>query len=448
VRDDGQVTAEPTPPRRPKGAPVWAALYAAFDSLPGTAADRTVLSASNDPFRLADADTTDAAWLADAMATLGLTAGPIHNRGLHYAILSAQIAKPDGNRYTNTAADWNWLQGVSTAARWLGYVDFDAITDERNAAPLTRLWTPPQPQGYVWLPELADLMPSPQSSGFDGSQPYHLAIVGEKSSLETVLAPIADEFEADLYLPTGNISNTMVHTLAKTSAADGRPLRVFYFADCDPSGWNMSVEVGRKLQAFAVGWFPDLKFACYRVGLTPDQVRELGLPQSPIKETDRRGVPWETMTGVQQTEIDALATLQPDLLRQIARAALSPFFDHSLAARVATARRGWIAAARQVINRRLGDDLLGRLTDIADELGNFDADGFGLPAFELPSAHRSELPKPRGLIISSAWDFAKQTDRLLKAKSYNNTSKAAENQKRRLHAQREQALKILAEQDY
>jgi hypothetical protein len=25
---------------------------------------------------------------------------------------------------------------------------------------------------------------------------------------------------------------------------------VLYFSDCDPSGWNMAVEVGRKLQAF------------------------------------------------------------------------------------------------------------------------------------------------------------------------------------------------------
>ena len=31
--------------------------------------------------------------------------------------------------------------------------------------------------------------------------------------------------------------------------------------------------------------------------------------------------------GVEQTEIDALASLRPDLLRQIARDAIAPFYD-------------------------------------------------------------------------------------------------------------------------
>jgi hypothetical protein len=39
--------------------------------------------------------------------------------------------------------------------------------------------------------------------------------------------------------------------MASLTAAEQRPLIVFYFADCDPSGWQMGISVSRKLQALS-----------------------------------------------------------------------------------------------------------------------------------------------------------------------------------------------------
>lgn len=270
------MSAEPAEIPKGYGA---AELRAAIESLGVTLGEATVMSPQADPFRLAcSADPTDSVWLADRIAALRLSL-PIHNRGLHYVLLGQP--KPDGSPYANTDDDWIWLETTSNVARWLGYVDFDDIIDQRNDAPVIRLWEPPHPRGGVWMPTIDDILPQPSlNEGFVARQRFHLALIGEKSSLASVLGPIAEDHEADLYLPTGNISNTMIHTLAKTSAEDGRPLRVFYFSDCDPSGWNRPVEVARKLQAFKIRSYPDLDFACFRVGLTPDQVRELiGLSQ-------------------------------------------------------------------------------------------------------------------------------------------------------------------------
>jgi hypothetical protein len=157
---------------------------------------------------------------------------------------------------------------------------------------------------------------SPRSSpklgvdDFTGTQPYKLVIVGEKSSLDDVLGPIADEFEADLYLPTGEISDTLIHhQMAKIGADDGRPMVVLYFSDADPAGWQMPISVARKLQAMQVSLFPELDFEVHRVALTPNQVREYGLPSTPLKDTERRGDAWQAAMGVEQTEIDALASL-------------------------------------------------------------------------------------------------------------------------------------------
>ena len=170
-------------------------------------------------------------------------------------------------------------------------------------------------------------------------QPYRLVFFGEKTSLDDILSPVARECGADLYLPAGEISDTMLHTMAETGAQDGRPMVVLCFSDCDPSGWQMPISIGRKLQAFKALLFPDLKFLVRRVALMPEQVRVHGLPSTPLKATERRADKWQEAMGVAQTEIDALAALQPALLRRMAREAIKPFYDPTLLRRCVAAAR-------------------------------------------------------------------------------------------------------------
>jgi hypothetical protein len=53
--------------------------------------------------------------------------------------------------------------------------------------------------------------------------------------------------------------------------------------------------------------------------------------------------------GREQTEIDALAALRPNVLRQIADKAVAPFFDATLAQRAAVARAAWQARASEIL---------------------------------------------------------------------------------------------------
>jgi hypothetical protein len=64
--------------------------------------------------------------------------------------------------------------------------------------------------------------------------------------------------------------------------------------------------------------------------VTVEQVVDLGLPSTPLKETEKRASGWKTRYGVEQTEIDALATLRPDELRRIVRRAVAPYWDAGL----------------------------------------------------------------------------------------------------------------------
>jgi hypothetical protein len=434
--DDDTATLPPTADRSALRQTLDDAIAAA-DGRKLSMKDLTVLSPQIDPFRLdTRANHTIGEWLADTAATLGLGDRRIHLRGLHYMIIGQP--KPDGSPYTNTESDWLWLSGeAGKAARWLGYISFDQIFDQRNAEPTVRIFEEPEPYSYltlglrVYLPDVADIDPKVDLDGFDGVQPYKIVMIGEKSSLEPVLAPIATRYKSDLYLPTGCMSDTLIYQMAKIGAADGRPMVVFYFSDCDPSGWNMPIEVGRKLQAFRVVHFPELEFEVHRVALVPDQVREYGLPSTPLKATEKRGAAWQAAMGVEQTEIDALASLRPDLLRRIARNALDPFFDHTLDQRIDTARSDWLAAAQTVIDQGIDQDHLDRLrieasaklTELREEIAaindalRLDVDDFDLPDIEPPEPIIDEMSQPLGL-VDSRWTFTDQCRELIDSKAY------------------------------
>ena len=101
--------------------------------------DLTVLSTQVDPYRIdTAAGHRDGQWLAERLAELYGPGQRPHWRGLHYAIVAdGGIGKPSGKIYQHTNDDWEWLiTNPAKAARWLGYVPFDRIVDQRNSPPI------------------------------------------------------------------------------------------------------------------------------------------------------------------------------------------------------------------------------------------------------------------------------------------------------------------------
>jgi hypothetical protein len=339
----------------------------------------TVLAANNDPYRYDHENGhLEAQWFADQVARFLKPGEAIHLRGLHYRLVSVgdvlkpliqlgkdrKPAKGPGKPYVNTSDDWVWLQQrAANAARWLGYVPFDRIKDERNAAPDD--WTvkasftefsanifhatPPD----LKLPEL-DLssvtrMPFSFTTGGTASQTYRLVIIGEKSSLADVLAPIAQQYNAELLLPTGESSSTMLWNMAARAAEDPRPCVVFYASDFDPAGRQMPISAARKLQAMKDLKLKKLRIEVHHICLTRDQVIEYNLPSTPLKETERRADKWREIMGREQTEIDALQALRPDVLRQIVTAAIEPFYDRTLKSRLQLASGTYYRTCSEIL---------------------------------------------------------------------------------------------------
>ncbi len=312
--------------------------------------DLLVLSPKHDPFAETQASRREAEWFAEQIARF-LPTGKIHLRGLYYRCLSAgDVRLPDGKRFVGTNRTAELVADAGKYARHLGLVAFDRIIDERAAPPeLYDTEGGPADPGdtrherrlivagrgnAVVIPPLSVLLP-------------RICMIGEKVSLAEVLRPIAREAKGELLLATGEVSEAAAYGVAARAASDRRPLRVLYFSDFDPSGWQMPVSVARKLQAHRHREFPDLDVRVIRVALTYEQVVAFNLPDSPIKPGEKRARQWRARWGREQVEVDALAALRPDILDQIARAAVAPYFDPTF--EFAVRRRGEAAGELAIV---------------------------------------------------------------------------------------------------
>jgi hypothetical protein len=197
------------------------------------------------------------------------------------------------------------------------------------------------------VPSLDSVLPHVWASTPEPRQPYRIIFIGEKSSLGSELRALARHIGAELHLPTGEISDTLIAGIAARAAADGRPAVVLYFSDFDPSGWQMPISVSRKLQAFRDLEHHDLQIELHPVALTLEQVVQFDLPSTPLKETERRADRWQAIMGREQTEIDALIALRPGAIRDLAEKAIAPFYDPTLQQRARRLSAEWEAQARQ-----------------------------------------------------------------------------------------------------
>jgi hypothetical protein len=234
-----------------------------------------------------------------------------------------------------------------------------AIVDERNAVPIIQTIEDQQPvvtmgrrAQMIYAPGWDVILPTVKADGFVLRQAYRLVLIGEKTSLADVLRPIACQYQvAEVVLPTGELSTTLLYGVCRHAAADGRPCLIFYLSNFDPTGYHMPVEVSGKLQALTPLYFPDLDLQLRRCALTFEQVAHLGLPSTPTKETERRADRWRQRWGVEQTEIDALSTLRPAQLSRIVRKALHAYLDQSLELRLSKAQYRANEGARLALER-------------------------------------------------------------------------------------------------
>ena len=312
-----------------------------------------VLAPKNDPFNSGTkTDRIQAEWFAKVMKDLGLPPGK-HLRRYFYLLVTQDqpVVMPTGSKFENLESHWAYLQNASRHARYMGLIDPNQFTDNRNPSavefhaapreepnPSWRIddfcdWTLPRismvPGGGLYLPDIF-------VEGYDyddGDQSYHLECWIEKSTMDEELDPICEQYRVTKKQGIGFDSVTSVVKLLercqKFMEMD-RPIRIFYISDFDPAGDAMPRAIARQLQFWLWRFGCEADIRLKPLVLTQSQVDEYNLPRKPIKDEDRRKANFEKRHGEGHVELDALAALHPGEFERIVSEAFSDYRDESL----------------------------------------------------------------------------------------------------------------------
>lgn len=332
-----------------------------------TVKDLIALAPQNDPFYAGTpTEWANAEWFAGLWQTFGYTQG-VHIRRVHYQIISQDppVLMTNGEPYENTETCWTYLNQASKMARYLELIDPGAFVDRRNPDP--HIFKPQQAEApSLWLggdtegvtfPEFPQL-PGYGIEGYTGTQPYHLEIWCEKSTMNDVLLPLCEQYGVNLVTGVGEMSITACLQLAGRFTT--QPVRIFYISDFDPAGQSMPVAVSRKVEYFQrnKGYAADVRL--YPLILTLEQVRGYRLPRTPIKETERRRGAFADRYGEGAVELDALEALYPGELATVVSRELDHYYDHDLPQRVEDAEaklRRDLDELQQAITARHVDEI-------------------------------------------------------------------------------------------
>ena len=148
------------------------------------------------------------------------------------------------------------------------------------------------------------------------NQSVYVEIWLEKDALAGVLYDVTERWGVPLMVTRGYPSVSFLHGASEAIAAQGRPCRLYYFGDHDPSGVHIPINVERRLREFA----PEAEIHFERVAVTGEQIARWSLPTRPTKKTDSRS---RSFRG-DSAEVDAIP---PRQLRTLASSCIDQHVD-------------------------------------------------------------------------------------------------------------------------
>lgn len=380
----------------------------------GVAKGYVVLDSKNDPFWVLPSRERDARWVAGIWEKYGGTERwPGYDRGIHYFVLGLGLECPWGanrkvhpsSQYMNVLSDWGTLCRAIRDARNWGLIPWDAVECRqsvgleawidygrgRQSLPFEGFDGQVEHYLSVTIPEVAKIQTasiyeedfaSEVEDLIDGLfnshvkdlspvryQPYHVAVVSEKSGLERIVRRVLDELGHgfDFLNFEGQATTTAIRDFAARLVNDGPPehgirekkIRVFYLSDFDYAGRVMVPAFAWNLyyQLMSLGG-TGLDVKIRPLALTKRQTEEYDLPPGPVSDKalgaktlqDR----WLREFG-KVIEIDSLIGLHPGVLERIIVDAIGPYIDAELADEMDTQLNRWMDDTREAIAEDLED---------------------------------------------------------------------------------------------
>lgn len=207
----------------------------------------------------------------------------------------------------NKQSEYKRLGSIINDARLAGLIDWTAIVDRTRELRELSHWSDP--------PEIVEAVAKQFRIDKWATQPYRIEVWIEKDALVGVFERICNELDVPLLSCRGYTSQSEMWGAAQrllryTNAKKRQEVVLLHFGDHDPSGLDMSRDIGERLRLFG------LKLDMRRLALNMPQVEQYEPPPNPAKETDSRFAGYIADYGDESWELDAL---EPDVLAGLVR---------------------------------------------------------------------------------------------------------------------------------
>lgn len=108
---------------------------------------------------------------------------------------------------------------------------------------------------------------------------HYVEVWCESDSIAGIIMEVTAEYDVPLMVSRGFSSATYLWEAARSIAAVGKPVYLYYFGDWDPSGKIIPEVIERELRRHA----PNAEIHFERIAITLEQIQNLGLPTKPPK---------------------------------------------------------------------------------------------------------------------------------------------------------------------
>jgi hypothetical protein len=251
---------------------------------------------------------------------------PLTIRQVHYALLNRppliHASKPDST-YRNNRASYSALSNLATRGRLKGFIQWAAIHDPTRDGISWNIHPNPQP----FLQKQLNGLLKGYYRNLQQSQPNHIEIVIEKSTVENIVESVAAEYCIDVTPERGQCSLPPRHVISERFKNSGKgKLILLILGDFDPDGEAI-------VNAFCKSMRDDFDIPLSKleprwVCLNHTQVRELELPPAmEAKDTSKNFEKFVDKYG--STDTYELEAVPPVQMQQVLRDAVEEVLDRA-----------------------------------------------------------------------------------------------------------------------
>jgi len=229
-------------------------------------------------------------------------------RQIYYQLVARDIVE-------NEAREYKRVMKTLEMGRYNGLIDWDMIEDRTRVPHL----------GYYVTSIQDALEDTVRYFKYDRQegQTYHMEIWTEKDAVSNILAKVSSFYHIKLLVNRGYTSSSAIYKSFREILAEsiaGRPTKILYVGDHDPSGLDMLKDIERRLTEFGL----TSDFQVVHVALTKKQIDRYKPPENFAKIRDPRAFLYIAEHGESSWELDAL---RPKVLHKIVDDAVMNYLD-------------------------------------------------------------------------------------------------------------------------